>query len=100
VTIPRKEFCGGTYAKSTPGGNTPAENCFAQDYQECYPGVLTYSLGGGVVYQFEETSSCTLTGAVNGEPEAPCASLTQQADGLHITGCGTLEDTLIPANPR
>ncbi len=99
VTIPRKEFCGGAYAESTRGGNMPAESCFAQDYQECYPSVLTYSLGGGVVYQFEETSSCTLTGAVNGRPEEPCASLTQQADGLYIRGCGDLEDTLIPANP-
>ena len=97
--IPRKEFCGGTYAESTPGGNTAAENCFAQDYQECYPAVLTYSLGGGVVYQFEETSSCTLTEAVNGLPEAPCASLTQQADGLYVRGCRAIEDTLIPANP-
>lgn len=99
VVIPRREACGVVDFRAPPGGKEEKETCFAQAYQDCYPAGLEY-ISSAALYEFQISSACQLTLTVNGaQPATPCASLTQQADGLHVLGCGAQGDLLVPATP-
>ncbi len=100
VLIPRGEACGGVYSQATPAAVRLTEACFARDYQQCYPALLYYVTGSAPVDTFRVSASCQLTLVQSGNlPGTPCASLTQQADGLHMIGCGSQGDILVPARP-
>ncbi len=87
------------------------ENCFFQDYQQCRPATLSYtllSLDSGIDRTFTVKSAnghCSVTDAVQHYvvPKQPgpaqvytCTGVTQQADGLHFSSCGTDGDVLVP----
>lgn len=100
VTIPRGEECGTVYPQATLASVKFAEDCFAEDYQQCYPASLHYDTGNEVFQALQVSSSCQLALVQQGnQPGTLCASLTQLADGLHVMGCGNLGDILVPANP-
>jgi hypothetical protein len=91
-----------------------AEDCFARDYASCAPATLVFTFMGvdtGTTRTFSESLSngkCTVTDAVQGytangggktfpTQTYTCAGLRQQADGLHVTGCGQDGDVVVPA---
>lgn len=100
VTIPRGEECGSVYPQATQALVKFAEDCFAEDYQQCYPALLYYDTDNEVFHELTMSASCQLALIQpDNLPSIPCAGLTQQADGLHIMNCGNQGDILVPANP-
>lgn len=88
------------------------ENCFWLAYQQCHPATMTYSQGNLdtiMLHTFSLKSQggqCVITDAVQRSvlPRPPqnvgtytCTGLTQQADGLHFTRCGSEGNVLVPA---
>jgi hypothetical protein len=88
------------------------ENCFWLAYQQCHPATMTYSQGNLdtiMLHTFSLKSQggqCVITDAVQRSvlPRPPqnvgtytCTGLTQQADGLHFTNCGSEGNVLVPA---
>lgn len=99
-TIPRGEACGSVYQQAPPAQVKFAEDCFAEDDQQCYPASLDYEPSTEAFDELQINASCQLALVQQGNlPGTPCASLTQQADGLHVMGCGILGDLLVPAHP-
>ena len=95
-----------TTPRGMPMNQTTAqqsENCFFQTYQHCQNATLVYGLHGvdtSVVRTFtieNHNGRCTILDAMQHSiapaPLSPaktfqCSTVSMQADGLHITGCG------------
>jgi hypothetical protein len=93
-----------------------AENCFAHNYTSCQASVLAYTDMGvdtSTTHDLAESAfngKCAVTDQVQrsiapggGTPfpaqTYTCAAVQQQADGLHVTGCGQEGTVLVPAPP-
>lgn len=89
-----------------------AEDCFWQAYQQCHPATLVYSQASvdtAMVHNFalqKQNGKCIIIDALQHVivPHAPqsagnstCTSLTQQADGLHVSACNHEGNVLVPA---
>ena len=88
-----------------------AEDCFYTAYQKCQPATLVFSSFGvdtGAINHFavkNVNGSCTISDGwqhfIAPHPPAgtttySCASMSKQADGLHIESCGTIGSLVIP----
>lgn len=88
-----------------------AEDCFVQDYKQCHPATLSFTLlsvDSGINRTFTVKSAngkCTITDAVQHYvvPRQPgpaqvytCTGVTQEADGLHFSSCGQDGDVVVP----
>jgi hypothetical protein len=89
-----------------------SESCFLQAFQQCSAATLTFQVSGvdaGVIHTFttQNTSgTCSISDQTQhyvapNPPQAGtayiCTGLTQQADGLHFSGCGDEGIVLVPA---
>lgn len=89
------------------------EQCFYQAYKQCQPATLTYDVNGvdaGTINNFSVKNvngTCTLTDGfqhyIAPRPASvpvlyTCASMSMQADGLHIYSCGQANTVLIPSS--
>ncbi len=96
-----------SYTKNAQG----VEDCFWQAYQQCSPATLVYSQNGvdtATIHTFSLKSlngKCVITDTLQHVifPRTPkpgvsdtCASLTQQADGLHFQTCQNEGDVVVP----
>ena len=88
------------------------EDCFWQAYQQCQPATMTYSQGNldtVMLHTFSfknQGSQCVITDTaqrsvlprpLQAVGTYTCTGLTQQADGLHFTSCGSEGNVLVPS---
>jgi hypothetical protein len=116
VPLPLAQQCGTVQARANgpvnPAAARQAEDCFWRVSHACRPATLVFSKMGvdtvltRTFMSTEDNGKCAITDTVqNGGPDSiptpprtyTCASLTQQADGLHFTSCGADGDILVPA---
>ena len=99
--------------RPTTSGAAQIEDCFFQAYQSCAPATLRAQINGvdaGTTHMFSlsgSTGACTITDAaqtrVVPRPAGPqmtytCSGMSEDANGLTVSGCGDLGDVVIPAS--
>ena len=93
------------------GSIKQAENCFWHAFQQCSAASLTFEASGtdaGIIHTFtvmNNNGACSISDAtqhyiVPNPPQSGntymCTGLTQQADGLHFSGCGDEGTVVVP----
>ena len=100
-------------APSDKAAAQQATDCFYSAYQKCQPATLVFSSFGvdaGAINHLavkNVNGSCTISDGwqhyIAPHPPAgtitySCASMSKQADGLHIESCGTIGSLVIPVS--